>query len=126
MRTSLHPSCTTQPLRLRTCRKSFHKVQAQYLHARHALLSKRHVKAQEGPCSALQCKRIACSAPTGFHQQRLAAEVRTRPKEATQDISVQIRFIPKLALIQHNMFTLLQALHAPDHWLPAQGGSNRC
>ena len=126
MRTSLHPSCTHQPFRLRYCRKSFHKIQAQYLHARDALLSNRHVKAQEGPCSALQCKRIVCSTPTGFHQQRLAAEIRTRPKETTQDTSVQIRFIPKLGLIRHNMLTLLLALHAPDHWLPVQGSTNRC
>ncbi len=126
MRPSLHPSCTHQPFRLQYCRKTFHEIQAQYLHARDALLTKRHVKAQEEPCSALRCKLIVCSAPTGFHQQRLAAEVRTRPKEATQDISVQIRFIPKLALIRHNMLTLLLALHAPDHWLPVQGGTNRC
>lgn len=49
------------------------------------------MKAQEGSCFALQNKLIVCSAPTGFHQQRLAAEVRTSPKEAIQDISVQIR-----------------------------------
>ena len=126
MRTSFRPSCTHPTFRLRHCRKNFHKLHAQHLHAQDALLSKRRVKAQEGPCFALQYKLIVCSAPTGFHQQRLAAEVRTSPKEAIQDISVQIRFLPKLALVRQKTLTLLPALHAPDQWLPVQGGTNRC
>lgn len=125
MGTSVSPSCTHQSFRLRHCRRGFRSIRVQHLHARHALLSKRRVRSQ-GLCSGLQCKILVCSASTGFHQQRLAAEVRTSPKGAIGDISVQIRFIPKLALIRHSMLTLLLALlHAPDHRLPVQGGTER-
>ncbi|DBA74993.1 TPA: hypothetical protein ACH3X1_010336 [Trebouxia sp. C0004] len=91
MRTSVRPSCTHQSFRLRYCRRSSHKIHAQHLRARDALLSKRRVKGQEGPCSGLQYNLLVRSASPGFHQQRLAAEVRTKPKDATRNMSVQIR-----------------------------------